>query len=796
MKNWFKTNWPHLAAVGFFVVLSVAFLSPVLEGKVLQQGDVIQAEGMQHEIVTYAEKDGDMPLWTNAMFGGMPAYMILIDYKTNISWYLVKFIETVLPNRIYLIFMYLAGMYFLLSVLGVSPVLAVAGAIGFAFSSYNIIIIEAGHVNKVLAVSLFAPMLASIILIFKDKKLLGSALLALFFSMELRVQHIQMTYYFFLTLGLIFLFHIIYERKELEKIIGQFSYIIIAFAIGALTNISSLMLNNEFAKETIRGKSELTLDQTKPTDGLDKDYAFQWSYGIAESFTFLIPNMYGGASGGVLSKDSETAKAIRKQGGQVNPKGLEGMPTYWGEQPFTSGPVYLGALLMLLFVLAMLFVKHPLKWPLFIAFIFSLILSWGKNFISFNGVFFDAFPLYNKFRSVTSILVIAEFSVVVLAVLFLHELLSRKITKEELMKKSKPVLITFGGILLVLAVVPGMFFEFSSTNDTQLPEWIIDAIQSDRKSLLTQDALRTLLFIAAGVTTLWFFITSKIKADWTALILTALLLMDMWGVDKRYLNENDFVKAKNYKNIHQPRPVETQLLQDNDPNFRVYDATINTFNSASTSYHLKTIGGYNAAKLRRYQDLIDYQISKGNMNVLNMLNTKYIIQNDQENQPVAFPNAQTFGNAWFVDSIMWVDNANEEMLALDSTDVSHVAIVDERFKDVIGNTSNFDTSSTITLTSYHPEKLVYEYNAPKASNVVFSEIYYDKGWRAFIDGIEMPYFRANYVLRGLSIPEGKHSIVFEFHPDTYYKGEQYAMVGSVLLILLFGAALIKEYKKP
>lgn len=819
MNNWFKQNWQHLLAVGIFVAMAFVYASPVLDGKTLGQTDVMQSKAMQKEINAYKKTDGTGPLWTNQMFGGMPSYQIWANYPNNLVTYVQDALVKLFPSPANLIFLYLLGGYILFAVMGISFWLRIAGAIGLAFTSYNFIIIDAGHVNKALAIAYFPILIAGVFLIFRNKQIWGLMTLSLGMALELRANHVQMTYYLFMALGLYFIqqgwFAI--KTKTYIPYLKNLGLVAVAVLIGVAVNSTSILLNNEYVKETMRGGTELSLndEDKKVSKGLDKNYAYQWSQGIGECITFLIPNAYGGGGRTELPKDAASVQLLTSKGVQANQAaGFMGQFTYWGPKPFTSGPTYFGAVIFFLFVLGLVIVRNPMKWWILSAVLFSIALSLGKHFDSFSNIFFDYFPLYNKFRAVESILVIAALLVPVLAVMAVEELVEATAeSRKELLKKGSRALYITGGFIVLLWVMPSLFLDFQGNNDDRIRQQMMQmsngdegfaneavaAIQSDREGLLKADALRSLAFVLLAAGVLYLLLNQKIKKEYAFMALLLLILVDMWTVDKRYLNNELFISKSKQKNFFQPRPVDQQIMTDTDPNYRVFDQTISTFESASTSYFHKTVGGYSAVKLRRIQDVITHQIATDTVNeqVLNMLNTKYYIFPDRNNnnEPVAVRNPGALGNAWFVKKISFAKDANEEMKALSKLQPKEELITDVKFESMIKPIAGaIDSSATIQQTAYHPEKLTYAYSSSTPQTVVFSEIYYKDGWNAYVDGKETPYFRANYILRAIQMPAGKHTIEFRFEPKMYAVGERIAMAGSLALILLIGGGIFMEWR--
>ena len=797
---------PYLAAILIFVVLSLAFLSPLMEGKVLKQDDTIRFKGMSKEISDFREQTGEEPLWTNAMFSGMPAYQISTKYNANLTRYVDKIFRLGLPHPADMVFLYMIGFFILLVVLGVNPWLAIAGAIAYGFSSYFLIILEAGHNSKAHAIGYMAPALAGMILTYRGKYLAGGILTLLFLSLEIRAGHPQITYYLMLLVLVLGIteFAGALRTKSMPHFFKATGILTVVAVIAVMTHITNLWATYEYGNYSIRGKSELTTQQENRTTGLDKDYATQWSYGVAETGTLIIPNFHGGASAGKLSTSSNTYKALISNNvprGQAEEL-IKNMPTYWGSQPFTSGPVYIGAIVMFLFVFGLIVVKGNFKWWLLAGAILSIMLSWGKNFMPLTDFFLEYFPGYNKFRAVSMTLVIAEIAIPILAFVALNEVFKKKMDPVKLMSALKLSLYISGGFVLIFALFPGLFFGFESAGDAQLkqayPEWLVSAIQDDRRRILRLDALRSLIFIVLTAGVIWAFVKGKLKTTYAILLLGLFILVDMWTVGKRYLTSDDFVSRSKVERPYPMTKANELILKDTDPNFRVMNFTVDPFADASTSYYHKSIGGYHGAKLRRYQELYDHYIKQNfNLDVLNMLNAKYFIQPDQENRPSVLPNANTFGNAWFVQDFKLVNNADEELEALGEVDLATTAVVDKRFKPLLeGFVPTADSTAQIKQIEYQPNHLKYQSNTSRDQMVVFSEIYYDKGWNAYFDGNKLPHFRVNYVLRGMILPAGKHLIEFKFEPTVYRVGEKISFASSLLVILLvigYGVFEIRKY---
>jgi MFS family permease len=818
MKNIsFKKVAPYLAAILLFIVITFAFFSPLLEGKRIFQSDIMQFLGMSKEIVDYRSATGQEALWTNSMFGGMPAYQISANYSSNLVSYLDNIFTLGLPHPANLVFLYFLGFFFLLLVMKVDPWLSIAGAIAFAFSSFFMIIIDVGHNSQAHAIGYMAPVLAGFILTFRKRYLLGGLLSAVFLSLELKANHPQITYYLVILAVLLGISELIQaiRLKTVKPYFISVGIIFIAGGFALATNITSLWATYEYGNYTIRGKSELTTDKANRTSGLDKDYATQWSYGVGETMTLLIPNFYGG-SDQKLDINSNTAKALRANNvPEENVRQFvdQHLPMYWGSQPFTAGPVYVGAIIFFLFVLGLLIVKGPLKWWLLAATILSILLAWGHNFMAITDFFFSYMPGYNKFRSVTMILVIAEFAMPLLGMLALKEFFDSKQDPKKLMKQLFIAAGITAGIALIFALIPGMFLDFVGSSDAYkakqsgLPDWLMQGIREDRQSLLQMDAWRTLIFIVLAGVVMFAVLFNKIRKQYAYLILSALILIDMYPIAKRYLNDQSFRSKSQVATPFEPTPADEQILQDKTPDYRVLNLTVNTFNDASTSYFHKSLGGYHGAKLRRYQELIDGGIQKDieifarsmstdSTSVLNMLNTKYLIIPDNNRQPAVFPNPKAIGNAWFVNNFNLVENADAELNAIKKFNPRETAIINKKFaEDVKGFSPGRDTADAIRLEHYAPNDLLYNYKSKNNGLAVFSEIYYPKGWNAYVDGKLTPHFQTDYVLRAMILPAGEHKVEFKFEPKVYYIGEKISLISSILLILVVIGLAAVEIRK-
>ena len=814
MQFSFKKFLPHLYAVIAFIILAGIYASPVLQGKKLSQHDINMSLGGSHESTEFTKQTGEIAWWTNSMFGGMPAFMIHGKYPNSIGSTIGGQLMNVLPTPINMIFLMMLGMYILLIVLRASVWQAVLGAIAFAFCSLNMVLIPAGHTSKVIALA-YAPMVAAgAVLCFRGKYLLGAALTALFMSLELYANHVQITYYFGLFLAGYILVQIIEQIKSGQ--IKPLVFSLLAFGGGAILGLGNhtmrLWSNAVYSAETIRGKSELT-SNIESKGGLDRDYAFQWSYGIGETGTLLIPNFYGGANGGSLGgKKSETLKAMINAGiPEENAIGFaEHGYSYWGEQPIVGGPVYAGAIILFLFILGAFLIKGNTKWWLVSTAIIFVMFSWGKNFPSLNYLMFDYFPVYNKFRGVTSIMSLVQLALVTLAILTLKQIGEQKPTFNDLKKPLIYSLALTAGLALIFALIPTLFLNFKSSNDAgmqitgdkSVDSQILSAIVSDRESLMRSDAFRSLVLILLATGLVWAWISNKIKDFVFYPILILLVIFDMFGVDKRYFNNDNFVSKSEAEEVFAPTALDTQILQDKSI-YRVLDgASPQGFsNDSKASYYHKSLGGYHGAKLRRYQEVIENQFSKNNMAVFNMLNTKYFTQPAQQQggQPTVAQNPDACGNAWFVKEYKLVKNADEEMKSLDKFNPKQTAFIDQRFADQVNNLNiAFDsTANSIKLTSYKLNLMTYESNAKTNQLAIFSEIYYrgNLDWKAYVDGIYKPHLRANYILRGMVVPAGKHKIEFKFMPESVEKGNTVDLIASILMVGLLGLAVFFEVKK-
>jgi len=798
---------PHIAAFLLFVVISFMYFSPVLEGKQLLGHDTESWMCMAKETLDYNATHNDVTLWTNSMFGGMPTYQISMTQPYN----LIKYVEDLIhifPNTVYNLMLYLIGFYILLLAFKVNPWLAIVGAIAFSFASYNFIIILAGHNSKAITIAYMAPLIGSVFMAFRRKRVLGALLTAFFLSLAIRANHVQILYYTVFILIILAVVEFIYSIKE-KEIAGflKTSGMLIAAALVAVgMNATSLLTTNEYSKATMRGESNgLTVDTQNSQHGLNKDYITQWSYGIGETMTLLIPDFKGGGSGGALTSDSETGKRLTSLGApDVNKIMKETQfPLYWGSQPFTSGPVYIGAIICFLFVLGLFLVDKRTKWWLLPIIGLTLMLAWGRNFMWLTDIFIDYVPLYNKFRTVSMMLVSTGFGMTLMAILALKEVFTVK-NKQKLIR---PVLISaaiVGGIALIFALIPSLSGDFISPADAQYTgnnAFLKETLPLDRAGLLRADAFRSLMYILLSAGLIWLYAKNYIKQNLTYVLFGILILFDLAPVAKRYLNNDNFQRPRHFETLITPSKADNFILQDKSQ-FRVLDGTVSIFNDASPSYFHKNIGGYHAAKLRRYQELINMHVEKevgrlfgafgrattpqvinntmDSLGVLNMLNMKYLIYS-KEAAPVINPHAN--GNAWFVNNIRIADNANDEMRMVGEINTKKELVVDKLFASQLPAKLNPDTTARISLKSYEPNDLVYNFSSKTDQVAVFSEIYYKDGWNAYIDGKIVPYVRANYLLRAMPLKAGNYEIEYKFEPKSYSIGNSIALISSLLLLL-------------
>ncbi len=826
-----KKILPDLIAIALFAVLSFAYFFPAdIEGRILFQHDSSAGVGAGQEAIEYYEETGERTRWTNSLFGGMPTYQISPSYDTTqpLNW-VERAYRLFLPEYVQLTFILMLGFYILMRAFGLSVWLSTLGGIVWAFSSYFFILISAGHIWKFITLAYIPPTIAGMVLVYRGKWLWGCVLTALFVALQIKSNHVQMSYYFlFVMLFMAIAYGVeAYKAKQFPRFWKATGVLVVAGLIGVAANLSNLYHTYSYSKETMRGKSELVFEgdaAQQTSSGLNRDYITQWSYGIGETWTLLVPNFKGGAS--VPLAANETAM---KKANPLYSNIYTQLTQYFGEQPMTSGPVYVGAFVLFLFILGCFIVKGPMKWALLGATVFSILLSWGKNFMPLTDLFIDFVPMYNKFRAVSSILVIAEFTIPVLAILALKRILDEpEVLKHERNGLIISTVLTFG-VALILWIWPSfMGNEFIPGQEMQMLQSalspnelapLVSNMSEMRAAMVSADALRSMLFIAIGLCILYFFITGKLQKKYTIGAIALLCLIDMWGVNKRYLNDEQFVPKSIKQTSFVQTPADQYILQDKDLDYRVLNLTGSTFNENNTSYWHKSIGGYHAAKLRRYQEMIDYHFSPeiqaayseiaqaagamdsvdaSRFRVLNMLNTKYfILPAGRNGEALPIQNPYAYGNAWFVNNIRYAENANEEIETLFDIDPKETAVVDKQFKEALkGVTSaKTDSLSAITLTSYSPNHLVYETANNNDGIAVFSEIYYPDGWKVTVDGKPATLARANYILRTLYLPAGKHVVEMTFNPQSLHTTEAIAYGALILLLIAIIGAITLTIRK-
>lgn len=820
-KQFFSGITPHIIAVLLFIILSYVYFTPVLEGKQLLGHDTESWMYMAKETIDYNDTHEDVTLWTNSMFGGMPTYQISMTQPYNLVSYIEK-IFIIFQRPVFFVVLYLLGFYILMLSFGAKPWLAIVGAIAFTFASYNFIIIQAGHNSKAITIAYMAPLIGAVFVAFRKNLIAGGVLTALFLSLAIRANHIQILYYTLLVLLFFGITELVYsiKDKQFAKFLKSTGVVLGAAIIAMAMNATSLLTTYEYSQYTMRGKSNgLTVDTQNSQHGLNKDYITQWSYGVDETMTLLIPNFMGGASAGKLGADSNTASKLRNMGVPNVDNMMKDMqlPLYWGTQPGTSGPVYLGAVVIFLFVLSFFIVERRILLWLVPMIALTLMLSWGRNFQWLTDIFIDYLPMYNKFRTVSMILVATGFGITLLAMLALKKVLEYEGDTKKMLKS---VYISAGitaGIALIFALIPSLAGSFVSPTDAQQLQgdysFMLETLPADRKAMLQSDAWRSFAFILIAAGLLWLYTNKKIKQMLAVALFGVLLLADLMPVAKRYLNDDNFGRKRRFESLIQPTAADNLILQDKSQ-YRVLNATVNIFNDASPSYFHKNIGGYHAAKLRRYQELINMQIDGeigqlfgafgraqtfddikpvlDSLGVLNMLNMKYVIYN-KDAAPLVNTNAN--GNAWFVNKIITAANANEEMKLVGEIDTKTTMVADKEFAALLPAKISPDSAAKIQLASYQPNHLIYEFSSAADQMAVFSEIYYDKGWNAYIDGQKVPYLRANYLLRAMPLKAGNYRIEFKFEPSSYKNGNTLALASSIVLILLIGGYIFTQIKK-
>lgn len=795
----YKKFLPHLVVFILFIIAAIAYFNPLLQGKKIFQSDIIQYTGMAKQQNDFRAETGEETYWTDAAFGGMPTYQLGAKYPNNYIKQLDLAIRF-LPRPADYLFLYFIGMYILFLVLKVDYKLAFLGALAFGFSTYLIIILGVGHNSKAHAIAYMPFVLSGIFLTFRGKYLSGFLLLTVSMGLELVANHFQMTYYLMFLVIVIGIVYFIdaFKKKVLPHYFKAVGIMAIGVIIAIGLNATNILATKEYTATSTRGKTELTINPDgTPKDyksGLDFDYITEYSYGLAETFNLFIPRFMGGGSSEPFPEDSKTVETLMRMGASSDDANqvLSQVPMYWGEQPIVAAPAYIGAIIIFLSILALFLIRGRLKWWVVAAFILSLALSWGKNFSGLTEFFIDYVPMYNKFRAVTSIQVIIELVLPVLAVIGLHQFFNK--FENEVEKKKALLWSTgiVGGLAVIFLLFKSSLFDFASPYDSYFRDKLgvpfLDAVREDRMSLFTADTFRSLIYVILAAGALWFFMKGKLKKGYAIGVLTLLIVVDLVGVDKRYVNDDDFVVAKRVEEPFQKNGADLQILKD-DGYYRVYDATTNAFNSGRASYYYNALGGYHAAKPGRMQDLNDFYISKGNIGILNMMNVRYIITQGKNGGPVAQRNPYTNGPAWFVENVQPASNADAEIKLLDSLDTKKTAVVNEKFLSQIPTKKIArDTTATIDLFSHKPNDLVYETASKSQQLAVFSEVYYPQGWNAYINGKPAEYFRADYALRAMVIPAGNNKIEFKFEPKVIQTGSTISLVSSIafLLILLSG----------
>ncbi|WP_295123428.1 YfhO family protein [uncultured Chitinophaga sp.] len=819
-QNWLKSILPHVYAILIFLVISLIFSSPVLDGQELRQSDNISWKGISQEAHAYHDSTGIRPLWTNSLFGGMPTYQMYM-VSDNYTVYIQNLVTLFLPKPMNFLMLAMLGFYFLLNVMGFRHWITVIGAVAFGLSSNSLIFIATGHDTKTLSIGYFAFVMGGIIMAYRGRLLLGAIITCIMLCLLIINGHYQILYYLVLTAGIAGIGYLVHAIKT--KTIGNYAkttiVLLVAGIISILPSTVSLWTTYEYTKYSTRGgQSELSpadgaaAQNATPAKGLDKEYAFAWSQGVFETLTTLVPNLYGGSTGEDVGNDSQTYKTVTSLGvPAVQAEQFAAQaPTYWGPQPFTEGPIYFGAGIILLFVLSLFVVKDWQRWWILAAIILGVLMAWGKHFSFFNYLLFDYLPFYNKFRAPSTSLVIPQVLVPLMACWGLNEVVTGNIPKELAMKQLKKAVYITGGICVgILLLSYGVLsFDAGQTDSarenymsmTQGNQQIVDQLMkatfADRASLLRADTIRSLVFLLALAAFIWMFLKGTIKPVVFFVLAGLSIGLDMFLVGHRYLNKQNFETASNYANIFAPKAVDLEIKKDPDPYYRVLNTTSKTFSDGLTSYNHKSIGGYHAAKLQLYQDLIERQIYKNNMAVFNMLNTKYFIVQDQQGQVTYQQNPQALGNAWFVNSVEWANNADAEMNAMNSFNPKDTAIIDKRFENSLkGYAFGKDSASAIRLTKYGLNSLQYESANSKDGLAVFSEIYYPKGWNIYVDGKQGEIIRTDYVLRAAKIPAGNHKIEMRFEPATYYTGNMITKWSSILVILVFILAIALEIRR-
>ena len=807
MKCFLKNLLPHTLVIFGFVIISLTYFNPVLQGKKIFQSDIMQYIGMAKQQNDFRANTGEETYWTNSAFGGMPTYQLGAHYPNNY----IKKIDRVLrflPRPADYLFLYLIGFYVLLLVLKVDYKLAVLGSLAFGFSTYLIIILGVGHNAKAHAIAYMPLVLSGILLTFQKKYVFGFLLTTVALGLELSANHYQMTFYLLLlvlVLGLVFLIEA-YKNSALVEFFKGIVVLLVAVLLSIGLNATNLLATQEYVKESTRGKSELTINPDKSpkeiTNGLNREYITAFSYGKVETLNLFIPRFMGGGSYENVGKNSETYAYFKKLGATpiqaLNE--VKQTPTYWGEQPIVEAPAYIGAVVIFLFILALYLVKGPEKRWLIIGTVMSMLLSYGKNLEFLTDLFIDYFPLYNKFRAVSSIQVILELCIPILAVLGLKELIAKGHDKKEQVKALKNTLFITLGITVTLLIFKNSLFDFVGNNDGRFidayGQGFIDAVKSDRIVFFTNDTLRTLILILVSAVTIWFFLKEKVSKDLLLVILGILILFDLVAVDRRYVNNEDFVAASSVQNPYQANQIDIGILKDTT-HYRIFDLT--TGNTKPSYFH-NSLNGYHAAKMKRYDDVFNFYITQNHLGVLSMLNTKYIIAQNEEGNATTYENSEAHGNAWFIKNILFVKTPDEEILSLDSLDVKNNVVINKDefgqfFKTESASAYRLDSIANVKLVAYQPNYLKYKTNNLNDGFLVFSENYYAQGWNAYLDGKMVPHLRVNYILRGLQIPSGNHVIEFKFEPQVIEIGSTITMLSSVTLLLLLISGLFFEFRK-
>lgn len=790
MQEKLKILLPHVMALVVFVIISVSYFFPQLQGKVIKSSDSIQYTSMSREVRVFEKETGETALWTNSMFGGMPTFQLTAPQKNNWVKYIAKVLKLGFDKPIGYFILGMLSFYIAVVALGMSPIIGIIGGILFAFSTGNIILYDTGHITKLQTVLLSPPVLAGVILVFRDKLLKGGILFTLFLSLCIMSNHPQMVYYLAIVIGIYVLIETFQQIKE--KKFSSLGKKIGILALGAMLSLGSsaskLWTTYEYGKSTMRGKPILTntdgaTNSSSSKDGLDWDYAMNWSNGVEDLFVTYIPMLVGGSTQEILSNDSELVRKVPQLRNQP-------VPLYWGGLVSTSGPYYFGAVVFLFFLFGGIVVRGRLKWFLVVGVIITFLISLGKNFEMLNRLLFDYLPLYNKFRTPNSVLSVTGTFMTLLAILGINEL----VKSEDHQKFVRPLLISAGslvGLAAIFVLAGSSLFSFEGTYDSGFAS-IIDLLRDERVSVMKSSSLRSIGFIALSMGIVYLYIKRKIKKYMMVGLIGVIALLDLWVINMRYLNYSEFETKRKLQQEFQPRPVDQQILADPDIYYRVFD--VQNFSVADISYHHKTIGGYHPAKLQRFQDIIDYHLSKNNQAVLNMLNTKYIIIPTDNNQYQAQVNPGALGNAWFVRKVEMVENADAEINALTGLQPDQKAILNAEFSDYLSGSDTFSGNGNIKLTKYGLNELTYSSSSQDPQFAVFSEIWYQPGWNAYIDGNKVDHVRVNYILRGLYIPAGDHAIIFKFEPKSYYLGEKISLFSSLLIIFGLFYLVFQYYK--